>query len=98
MDCTEQAVGLLRHRLDGACDSVATSEVSVSEVFDGNKNQATSTSGRSEAAVAGDGVSVVEMRVLPDLESNFATGVHPDFEVPGLADSFDSAEFSVSNM
>jgi hypothetical protein len=50
------------------------------------------------AAVAGDGVSVVEMWMLADIESNFATGVHPDFEIARLADSFDSAEFSVSNL
>jgi hypothetical protein len=57
-----------------------------------------SVRGLSLAAVAGDGVSVVEMRMLADIESNFATGVHPDFEIAGLADSFDSAEFSVSNL
>ena len=57
-----------------------------------------SVRGLSLAAVAGDGVSVVEMRMLADIESNFATGVHPDFEIAGMADSFDSAEFSVSNL
>jgi hypothetical protein len=31
--------------------------------------------------VAGDGVSVVEMRMLADIESNFATGLHSNFEI-----------------
>jgi hypothetical protein len=38
------------------------------------------------------------MRMLADIESNFATEVHPDFEIAGMADSFHSAEFSVSNL
>jgi hypothetical protein len=57
-----------------------------------------SVRGLSLAAVAGDGVSVVEMGMLADIESNFATGVHPDFEIPGIADLVDRAEFSVSNL
>jgi hypothetical protein len=40
--------------------------------------------------VAGDGVSVVEMRMLADIESNFATGALLDFESAGMASSFDS--------
>jgi hypothetical protein len=36
--------------------------------------------------------------MLADIESNFATRVHPDFEIAGMADSFDSAEFPVSNL
>src|ERR1700728_5200582 len=38
------------------------------------------------------------MRMLADIESNFATGVQLDFEIAGMADSFDSGEFSVSNL
>ena len=50
------------------------------------------------AAMAGDGVSVVKMRMLADIESNLAAGVHSDFEIAGVVDLFDSAEFSVSNL
>ena len=50
------------------------------------------------AAVAGYGISLVEMRMLVDIESNFATRVHPDFEIAGMANSLDSAEFSASNL
>ena len=52
----------------------------------------------SLAAVAGDGVSMVEMWMLADIESNFLTGIHPNFEISGMADSFESAEFAVSNL
>jgi hypothetical protein len=57
-----------------------------------------SIGGLSRAAMAGGSASVVEMRMLADVESNFATGVHPDSEIAGMADSFDSAEFSVGNL
>jgi hypothetical protein len=48
--------------------------------------------------MAGHCVSVIKMRILAGIESNFATGVHPDFEIAGMADSFDSAEFSLCNL
>ena len=35
--------------------------------------------------------------VLPTIGGS-KTGVDPDFEIAGIADSFDSAEFSVSNL
>ena len=48
-----------------------------------------SVRGLSLAAVAGHCVSVVKMRMLADIESNFATRVHSDFEIAGMADLFE---------
>src|ERR1700680_3261460 len=52
----------------------------------------------SLATVAGDSIPVFEMGMFADVESKLATGRHPDFEIAGMADSFDSPEFSVSNL
>src|ERR1700683_2917865 len=46
------------------------------------------------AAMAGDSVPVVKMRMLADVKSNLATRVHSDFEIAGMADLFDSTQFS----
>jgi hypothetical protein len=48
--------------------------------------------------VAGYGISVVEMRMLADIESHLAARIQANFEIARMADSFDSAEFSVSNL
>src|ERR1700721_458833 len=54
--------------------------------------------GLSPAAVAGHCVSVVEVRVLSDVESNLASRVQADTKVTLRADSLDYAEFSVSDL
>jgi hypothetical protein len=50
------------------------------------------------AAVAGHCVTIVNMRVLADVESDFQARVHPDFEVALRVDVFDSAEITISNL
>src|SRR4029077_20923614 len=54
--------------------------------------------GLSLAAVAGNGISVVEMRMLADIESNITTGVHSDFQIAGITDSLNGAKLSVGNL
>jgi hypothetical protein len=54
--------------------------------------------GLSLAAVAGHCVSMVEVRVLSDVESNLAARVQADTKVTLRADSLDSAEFSVREL
>ena len=49
------------------------------------------------AAMAGDGVSVVEMRMLADVKSKLTVGVHSDSKVAVRVDLFDRAEFTVRN-
>ena len=45
----------------------------------------------SLATMAGEGISVIEMRMLADIESNIATRVHSDFEIAGISDSLNGA-------
>jgi hypothetical protein len=54
--------------------------------------------GLALAAVAGHSVTIVNMRVLVDVESDFQARVHPDFEVVLGVDVFDSAEITISNL
>jgi hypothetical protein len=50
------------------------------------------------AAVAGHSVSVVKMRMLADVESNLAAGIHLNSKVTLRVDLFDSAKITISNL
>ena len=54
--------------------------------------------GLALAAVAGHCVTIVNLRVLADVEWDFQARVHPDFEVALRVDVFDSAEITMSNL
>jgi hypothetical protein len=50
------------------------------------------------AAVVGDGIAVIEMRVLPDFELDMQAGVQPNLENPFAVDPLDGSELAVSNV
>ena len=54
--------------------------------------------GGSLAAVAGDGIAVIDMRVLPDVELHFLAGVQPDLEISFRVDLLDGSELAVGNV
>ncbi|MGO8786117.1 MAG: hypothetical protein ACLQVL_01870 [Terriglobia bacterium] len=54
--------------------------------------------GGSLTAVAGDGVAVIDVRVLPDVELYFLAGVQPNLEISFRADLLDGPELTVGNV
>ena len=54
--------------------------------------------GGTLAAVAGDGVAVIDMRVLSDVELHFLAGVEPNLKISVGVDLLDGSELAVGNM
>ena len=50
------------------------------------------------AAMAGDGIAVIDMRVLPDVELHFLAGVQPNLKVAFGVNLLDCSELPVGNV
>jgi hypothetical protein len=53
--------------------------------------------GGSQAAVAGDGIAVIDMRVLADVEMHILTGVQPNLDISFHVDLLDGSELAVES-
>src|SRR5690242_18605103 len=55
-------------------------------------------SGVALAAMARDGVPVIDMRMFTDIERNLAAGIHTNFKIAGVIDLLNCAQLPVGNM
>jgi hypothetical protein len=55
-------------------------------------------SGASLAAVACDGVAVIDVRVIPDVELHILLGVEPNLEISLRVDLLDGSELAIGNV
>ena len=54
--------------------------------------------GGSLAAVAGDGIAVFDVRVLPGVELHFLPGIEPNFEISFGVDLLGGSELAIGNV